>query len=553
MDFQRIILIAGVAIISYLMVLQWNQDYGTDALAPQQVTSVSAYDTEAVNTDFAVVTQPSNNAEIAVTQTNNASAGALIEVNTDTLQVVIDTQGGDIIQASLSGYLAEMDHPDVPFTLLEQNQHRTYVAQSGLIGINGTDIKSRPIFRSAQSSYDLLDGQNDLEVVLSLTDTNGAVINKIYTFSRGSHLINLTYAVDNRGNQPWSANLFGQIKRDRSADPSATGGMGMSAYLGPAFSFPDDKYYRYDFDDMDETNLKRSAPGGWVGMLQHYFVTAWVPNPEQQHNYSTRVSKNNYIAGFVSPALELQAGQSGSTSAQFYAGPKIQSDLQAISEDLDLVVDYGWLWWVSQPLFWLLNTMFGFVGNWGVAILLVTLCVKAFFFYPSAISYRSMAKMRALAPEIAKLKEKFGDDRAKMSQGMMELYKREKANPLSGCFPIIIQMPVFIGLYWMLMESVELRHAPFFLWIQDLSVQDPYFVLPVIMGATMFIQQMLNPTPPDPMQAKIMKMLPIVFTIFFLWFPAGLVLYWVCNNILSISQQYVITKRIEKSMAARKH
>jgi len=553
MDFQRIILIAGAAIISYLMVLQWNQDYGTQAEAPQQVTSVSAYDTEAVSTDFAVAAQPSNNTGVTVTQTENASAGLLIEVKTDTLQVVIDTQGGDIIQASLLDYLAEMDHSDVPFTLLEQNQQRTYVAQSGLVGINGTDLKSRPIFKAPQLAYELLDGQQDLEVVLSLTDESGAVINKIYTFKRGSHLINLTYAVDNRGSQPWSANLFGQIKRDRSGDPSASGGMGMSAYLGPAFSFPDDKYYRYDFDDMDDANLQRSAPGGWVGMLQHYFVSAWVPNPEQQHNYSTRVNKNTYIAGFVSPALELQVGQSGATSADFYAGPKIQADLEAISENLDLVVDYGWLWWVSQPLFYLLNTMFGFVGNWGVAILLVTLCVKAFFFYPSAISYRSMAKMRALAPEIAKLKEKFGDDRAKMSQGMMELYKREKANPLSGCFPIIIQMPVFIGLYWMLMETVELRHAPFFLWIQDLSVQDPYFVLPLLMGGTMFIQQMLNPTPPDPMQAKIMKMLPIVFTIFFLWFPAGLVLYWVCNNVLSIAQQYVITKRIEKAMAERKH
>jgi len=553
MDFQRIILIAGAAIISYLMVLQWNQDYGTQAEAPQQVTSVSAYDTEAVSTDFAVAAQPSNNTGVTVTQTENASAGLLVEVKTDTLQVVIDTQGGDIIQASLLDYLAEMDHSDVPFTLLEQNQQRTYVAQSGLVGINGTDLKSRPIFKAPQLAYELLDGQQDLEVVLSLTDESGAVINKIYTFTRGSHLINLTYAVDNRGSQPWSANLFGQIKRDRSGDPSASGGMGMSAYLGPAFSFPDDKYYRYDFDDMDDANLQRSAPGGWVGMLQHYFVSAWVPNPEQQHNYSTRVNKNTYIAGFVSPALELQGGQSGATSADFYAGPKIQADLEAISENLDLVVDYGWLWWVSQPLFYLLNTMFGFVGNWGVAILLVTLCVKAFFFYPSAISYRSMAKMRALAPEIAKLKEKFGDDRAKMSQGMMELYKREKANPLSGCFPIIIQMPVFIGLYWMLMETVELRHAPFFLWIQDLSVQDPYFVLPLLMGGTMFIQQMLNPTPPDPMQAKIMKMLPIVFTIFFLWFPAGLVLYWVCNNVLSIAQQYVITKRIEKAMAERKH
>jgi YidC/Oxa1 family membrane protein insertase len=553
MDFQRIILIAGVAIISYLMVLQWNQDYGTEALAPQQVTSVSAYETEAVSTDFAVAAESSNNSGITVTQTDNASSGSLITVKTDTLEVTIDTQGGDIIQASLVKYLAEMDHPDVLFTLLEQNQQRTYVAQSGLVGVNGTDIKSRPIFKAPQTEYRLLDGQQNLEVVLSLNDETGAVINKIYTFTRGSHLVDLTYAVDNRGSQPWSANLFGQIKRDRSADPSASGGMGMSAYLGPAFSFPDDKYYRYKFDDMDDANLQRSAPGGWVGMLQHYFVSAWIPNPEQQHNYSTRVSKNNYIAGFVSPALELQAGQSGSTSARFYAGPKIQADLEAISEDLDLVVDYGWLWWVSQPLFWLLNTMFGFVGNWGAAILLVTLCVKAFFFYPSAISYRSMAKMRALAPEIAKLKEQYGDDRAKMSKGMMELYKREKANPLSGCFPIIIQMPVFIGLYWMLMETVELRHAPFILWIQDLSVQDPYFVLPLLMGATMFIQQMLNPTPPDPMQAKIMKMLPVVFTVFFLWFPAGLVLYWVCNNVLSITQQYIITKRIEKSMAERNH
>ncbi len=554
MDFQRIILIAGIAIISYLMVLQWNQDYGTNAVAPQQVTSVSAYNTDIVTTDFAVAADVSNNnTDITVTSAANASAGVLVEVNTDTLQVVIDTQGGDIIQASLANYLAEMDHPDVPFTLLEQNQNRTYVAQSGLIGANGTDLKSRPIFKAQQTAYTMLDGQQSLEVVLSLTDNTGAVINKIYTFNRGSHLVNLTYAVDNRGNQPWSANLFGQIKRDRSADPSATGGMGMSAYLGPAFSFPDDKYVRYDFDDMDDANFKRSGPGGWVGMLQHYFVSAWVPNPEQQHNYSTRVSKGSYIAGFVSPALQLQAGQSGATSADFYAGPKIQADLKAISENLDLVVDYGWLWWISKPLFLLLDIMYGFVGNWGVAILLVTLCVKAFFFYPSAISYRSMAKMRALAPEIAKLKEQYGDDRAKMSKGMMELYKREKANPLSGCFPIIIQMPVFIGLYWMLMETVELRHAPFFLWIQDLSVQDPYFILPVIMGATMFIQQMLNPAPTDPMQAKIMKMLPLVFTVFFLWFPAGLVLYWVCNNILSITQQYVITKRIEKSMAARKH
>ncbi|MDP6969166.1 MAG: membrane protein insertase YidC [Gammaproteobacteria bacterium] len=552
MDFQRILLIGALGVISYIMMLQWNEDYGPTSVEPTQVTSVSAYQEDTVSTDFAI-----NTGNQVVSSTNHTDTGlaspTLIDVTTDALQVTIDTRGGDIIQASLAKYLAEMDHPDVPFTLLEQNQQRTYVAQSGLVGSHGTDAVSRPVYKASQPSYTMGDNEDSLDVTLSFTDQYGARIDKIYSFTRGSHLIKLTYKVNNQSSQPWSANLFGQLKRDRSADPTASTSMGMSAYIGPAFSLNDEKYKRYDFDDMDEENLKATAKGGWVAMLQHYFVSAWVPNSEQDHTYSTRVSNGNYIAGFVSPAMHLQPGQQGSTSAQLYVGPKIQDDLEAISENLDLVVDYGWLWWIAQPLFWLLNTMYGFVGNWGVAIILVTLCVKAFFFYPSAISYRSMAKMRALAPEIAKLKERYGDDRQKMSQGMMELYKREKANPLSGCFPILIQMPVFIGLYWMLMESVELRHAPFYLWITDLSVQDPFFVLPVVMGATMFIQQLLNPTPPDPMQAKIMKMLPLVFTFFFLWFPAGLVLYWVVNNILSIAQQYVITKRIERDMQGKQH
>ncbi|MCP4789311.1 MAG: membrane protein insertase YidC [Gammaproteobacteria bacterium] len=548
MDFQRILLIGALAAISYIMMLQWGQDYGPAATEPTQVTSVSAYQEAPVSTDFAISTDE----QTIVPVENTQAQAALVNVTTDTLQVTIDTHGGDVIQASLVQYLAEMDHPDVLFTLLEQNQNRTYVAQSGLVGSHGTDATARPVYSVSQSSYNLGDGQDSMDVVLSFTDQYGALINKVYTFTRGSHTIGLTYRVDNQSNQPWAANLFGQLKRDNSADATESNSMGMSAYLGPAFSLDDEKYKRYDFDDMDDENLKATATGGWVAMLQHYFVSAWIPNAEQQHTYSTRVSNGNYIAGFVSPALTLQPGQQGSTGALLYAGPKIQDDLEAISENLDLVVDYGWLWWIAQPLFWLLKTMYSFVGNWGVAIILVTLCVKAFFFYPSAISYRSMAKMRALAPEIAKLKERFGDDRQKMSQGMMELYKREKANPLSGCFPILIQMPVFIGLYWMLMESVELRHAPFYLWITDLSVNDPTYILPILMGASMFVQQLLNPTPPDPMQAKIMKMLPLVFTFFFLWFPAGLVLYWVVNNLLSIAQQYVITKRIERDMAAKK-
>jgi YidC/Oxa1 family membrane protein insertase len=548
MDFQRIFLLGTLGIIAYLMMLQWNQDYGTPAAEPTQVTSVSAYQDDTVSTDFAITTEP----KAVVNNTEQAQA-ILVEVSTDTLQVSIDTRGGDIIHADLMQYLKEMDNPDVPFNLLQKSASHTYVAQSGLVGIHGTDAVIRPVYSVKQPTFTMGDDEDSLDVTLSFTDQYGAQIDKIYTFTRGSHIIKLTYKVNNQSSQPWSANLFGQLKRDRAPDPTQSSGMGMAAYLGSAFSLTDEKYKRIDFDDMDEENLKASTKGGWVAMLQHYFVSAWVPNAEQEHNYSTRVSNGNYIAGFVSPAMTLQPGQQGMTSAQLYVGPKIQEDLEAISEDLDLVVDYGWLWWIAQPLFWLLNTLYGFVGNWGVAIILVTLCVKAFFFYPSAVSYRSMAKMRALAPEIAKLKERHGDDRQKMSQGMMELYKREKANPLSGCFPILIQMPVFIGLYWMLMESVELRHAPFWLWITDLSVLDPYFVLPVLMGVTMFAQQLLNPTPPDPMQAKIMKMLPLIFTFFFLWFPAGLVLYWVVNNILSIAQQYVITKRIERDMAAKKH
>ncbi len=554
MDIQRIILIAGITIISYLLVLQWQQDYSSTTSTPKPNKSVSAYQAEPIKADSItefVSVMPDNPIDIA--QVETTITGDLIEVITDTLKVVIDPRGGDIIHVDLPKYLANIDNPDIPFTLLEQNSERTYVAQSGLTGKNGTDIKARPMYQATQSKFELEDGQDQLQVVMSLSDVTGSKIRKVYTFDRNSYLINLTYMVDNQGKSPWSANLFGQIKRDRSDDPNKTTDMGMSAYLGPAFSLAEDKYLRYDFGDMENTNFKRQAPAGWVAMLQHYFVSAWIPSPNATHTYSTRISQGNYIAGFVSPSLNLAPGESGSVSAKFYAGPKIQDTLKAIAPNLNLVVDYGWLWWIAQPLFVLMKAMHDLVNNWGVAILLVTLCVKAIFFYPSAISYRSMAKMRALAPEITKLKERFGDDRQKMSQAVMELYKREKANPISGCFPILIQMPVFLGLYWMLMESVELRHAPFFLWINDLSVMDPYFVLPLIMGGSMFVQQLLNPTPPDPMQAKIMKMLPVVFTIFFLWFPSGLVLYWVCNNILSIAQQYVITRRIEAAMNKSKY
>jgi YidC/Oxa1 family membrane protein insertase len=326
--------------------------------------------------------------------------------------------------------------------------------------------------------------------------------------------------------------------------------MGMQPFLGFAVTQADDRFTKFTFDDLAEESFKTQLPGSWIAMIQHYFLSAWIPNPEQTHTYSARVTRSGFnIGGFTSPPLVLDPGQSGTVGAGFYAGPKDQYRLEEISPYLELSVDYGWLWWIAQPLFWLLTKIHSLVGNWGVSIILLTVLIKGAFFQLSAKSYKSMANMRRVQPKMADIREQFADDKQKQSQAMMELYRKEKINPMGGCLPILVQMPVFIGLYWMLMESVELRHAPFILWIKDLSVMDPYFVLPLMMGASMFFMQKLNPPPPDPMQAKIMQWMPVMFTFFFLWFPAGLVLYWVVNNLLSMAQQFVITRQIEAAAA----
>ena len=321
----------------------------------------------------------------------------------------------------------------------------------------------------------------------------------------------------------------------------------MQAYLGAALTTSEERYQKVSFDDLEEGKFKSVEEGGWAAILQHYFVSAWIPAQDQQHTYNGRYVKGNYIFGFYDNSVSVAPGETATMGAQLYTGPKIQERLEEIAPNLNLVIDYGILWWVAQPLFWLLDNIHDFVGNWGVAIILLTVLIKLVFFKLSAMSYRSMANMRKVAPKMAEIKERYGDNREKLGQEMMKLYKTEKINPLSGCLPILVQMPVFIALYWVLMESVELRQAPFFLWIEDLSIKDPLFILPLLMGASMFIQFKLNPTPPDPMQARVMQLMPVIFTVFFLWFPAGLVLYWVVNNVLSIAQQYVITKQIEKS------
>ncbi|WP_373187778.1 membrane protein insertase YidC [Halopseudomonas sp.] len=565
MNMQRNILIAALLVISYLMILQWNSDYGQaelpDVVATEStgnadqisdVPSATTPQTQAGPADDVPVAVESGIAEIVDAPSAAKVNGNLIKVATDTLLVSIDPRGGDLVDLSLPEYPVRKDRPDLPFPILERSNSMTYVSQSGLTGKDGIDARpaGRPLYTWAQQNYTLGD---DDQIVVDLRFTeNGVDYIKRFTFSRGKYLIEVDYLIDNQSGENWTGNLYGQIKRDDSPDPSSSSATGMATYLGAAYWASDDSYTKVDFSDMDKASLRETVEGGWIAWLQHYFVSAWVPPADQQHVYQTRKdSAGNYIVGFTSPATIVPAGEQATISADFYAGPKIQDRLEDISPGLELTVDYGFLWWIAQPLFWVLSFIHGFVGNWGWSIILLTLLIKLIFFPLSATSYRSMANMRRVAPKLAALKEQHGDDRQKMSQGMMELYKKEKINPLGGCLPILVQMPVFIALYWTLMESVQMRQAPWLGWITDLSLKDPYFILPILMGATMFIQQQLNPTPPDPMQAKVMKMLPIVFTFFFLWFPAGLVLYWVVNNMLSIAQQWYITRQIEKGAAAK--
>ena len=549
MDARRAIILIGIAVISYMLVLQWNDDYGKRPVTQNVMTSQSSVSSspdipsgqpQSANQDIPDV----SNDQPKLEEANLVASTDLIEVQTDVLDIRINPQGGDIVYAALKAFPQSLENKNIPFVLLEQSNMRTFVAQSGLVGQDGIDKNGRALFSTSNSQYQMAEGEDELVVTLTLVK-NDVTINKLFKFKRGDYLVDVGYDVNNQSASAWKANFYAQFKRDKSPDPSSMESMGMASYLGAAVTRPSERYFKIDFDDMEEARFKETIQGGWAAFLQHYFVSAWVPNADMTHTYNTRKAGNNYIVGYYDEALNVGAGEQGSTFTSLYLGPKDQDQLKEISPNLELTVDYGWLWWVAQPLFWLLQVIHSIVGNWGWSIIFLTILVKLAFFPLSATSYRSMANMRRVAPKLTALREQYGEDRQKLSQEMMGLYKKEKINPLGGCLPILVQMPVFIALYWVLMESVELRQAPFMFWLQDLSIKDPYFILPLIMGASMFVQMQLNPTPPDPMQAKVMKLMPVIFTVFFLFFPAGLVLYWVVNNLLSIAQQYYITKQIE--------
>ena len=562
MDYKRIILGFGLLVTLYLLLLAWQEDYGQKARSLTSQPDLSLDTVTTSSTSSAIPQTPSLEGSDGVPdfipeineQPHSSPDDQLaidfdrfVTVSTDVLNVIIDKVGGDIITVSLPQYPESIDLPDQPFILLDPTND--YTAQTGLIGPSGTDSSlSRPLFRSQLNEY-LMDDSGVLSVALDLEQDNGTRIIKTFKFSKSNYLVSITYNVENFTNQDWTGAIYGQIKRD-SRQPPRSGGnaMMMQPFVGGATRTEDELYKKLEFDDLKESTFATKHEGGYMAFVQHYFVSAFVPDSSFEHNYQARKLPNQdiYIFGFTSPLWVVPAGNVDSQSIGFYSGPKDQYRLKDLAGGLDLTVDYGFLWWLAQPLFWLLTMIQENISsNWGVAIMLLTLCVKAALYPLSAAAYRSTAKMRKLQPDMLRLREQFGDDRQKLSQGMMDLYKKAGTNPLGGCLPILLQMPVFIALYWVLLESVELRQAPFILWIDDLAAMDPYFVLPILMGVSMYFVTAMQPEPPDPMQAKIFKWMPIVFTFFFIWFPAGLVLYWLVNNVISLLQQWYVTRQLE--------
>ncbi|MCJ8295756.1 MAG: membrane protein insertase YidC [Colwellia sp.] len=541
MESQRSLLFIALMVVTYLLFSQW-QEQNAPIAAP---TSISQNQSgQNANADFV---PESSDAQISSVKSSETSA-KLINVTTDTFNLKINSQGGDIVEVKLLNYDTEQGN-GIPFTVM-QNGNQKYIAQSGLTGANGIDrlIKGRPIYTTAQTDYELIN--DSLIIDLVFNDVSGMTVTKRFTFNKNSYSVNVEYIIDNNTANSVSVQMYGQLKQSTMVD---TGGGMLPTYRGAAYSTSEERYEKYDFDDIQDANLTKATVGGWVAMLEHYFVSAWVPKAEENNQIYTSYSNNfEAVIGFKAPAVIIDAGQQGSTSAIFYVGPKDQEVLEKIADNLDLTIDYGFLFMISQPLFWLLLTIQSFVTNWGVAIIIITLIVKGGMYPLTKAQYTSMAKMRDLAPKMAQLKERFGDDRQKMSQATMEMYRKEKVNPAGGCLPLLLQMPIFLALYWVFLESVELRHAPFFFWIQDLSAMDPYFVLPVLMGASMYVMQKMQPmTIQDPMQQKIMQYMPVVFSIFMAWFPSGLVLYWLVSNLISIAQMKIIFAGIAKKKAEK--
>ena len=530
MNSKRSLLVIALLFISFLVYQQWQIDYVLPKPETQQTTVNNSSDTP-------------TSADATSSNVDSQTTGRVITVESDVLSLKIDTLGGDVIDSNLLKYDAELNSK-APFSLMQNDNTLVYIAQSGLIGKNGIDTPAgRAQYQIAGDNFTLADGQDKIQIPLVL-EKDGVKVTKIFTLTRGSYAIDVDYQIVNQSGQAIELQPYAQIKHSLISHST---NLAMPTYTGGAYSSSETKYKKYSFEDMTKANLSIATKQGWVGLLQHYFVTAWVPNQHSDNQLYTSTNQQFAFIGFRAPTAVIADGASETISSKLWTGPKLQDQMEAVAPNLDLTVDYGWAWFIAKPLFWLLQFIQSIVSNWGLAIIGVTIVVKAILYPLTRAQYTSMAKMRMLQPRMQELRERFGDDRQRMSQEMMKMYKEEKVNPLGGCLPILLQMPIFIALYWTFMEAVELRHAPFFGWIQDLSAQDPYYILPLLMGGSMFLLQKMSPTPvADPTQQKIMTFMPVVFTIFFLWFPAGLVLYWLVSNVITIIQQQLIYRGLEK-------
>ena len=559
MDNQRLLVWAAFGILLWLTYQTWMQDYGPSPVPVEQpagaepVAATPADDQLTLPELGETVDQPGEPGAVlpGSEPAGAADQGAIINVRTDVLELQISARGGTLMRAKVLGYPMEKDRPDELVELLSPEQSALGLIRTGLRSAGGASADQDTVFSSPRGDYELGDA-DELVVPLSWTDDSGVSIEKRFVFERGSYVIEVDQTLVNNSAQPWRGDQYTQLLRRAKVFERSMFDVDSYSFDGPQ-TYNGDKAEKHKRDDLQEKGpVEYSTPDGWVAAIQHHFLSAIVPEAGAPHVYRVEVKDDTTIASVVGAKRTVEPGATETFSRQLFVGPKIQSQLGDLHERLKLTVDYGWLTILSQPMFWLLAFIHDYVGNWGVSIILVTVLIKLAFYKMTETSGRSMAKMRNLQPRIKALQERYKDDRQQLSQQMMDLYKREKVNPAAGCLPILIQMPFFLAFYWVLIESVEMRQAPFALWITDLSTRDPYFILPLIMGAAMLLQQKLNPAPADPVQARVMQIMPIMFTGFFAFFPSGLVLYWATNTVLSIAQQWKINKVVEQEEKNKK-
>jgi len=546
MDNIRVFLWVGLLFLLWMCVQAWQQTFPR-ATAPvdggNAGTTLSSEATPAApDLPTLTPTAPATSAAAPSAPSAEAPAPTVIRVRTDVLDVEIDLNGGDLRAVRLPTYPLHKDQPDVPVQLLNPDATHFYALQTGLRAADGQpEANHLAAFTAAGEEFTLTPGQDELVVPLTWQGPNGVVVEKNYRFRRGSFEVGLDYTVRNEGPAPYGAANYLQIQRAYLPPERSMFDVESYSFFGPV-AYDGQKYVKLDIGDLESTPFTQSVSKGWIASLQHYFLTAAVPPPTEQWNYEGRFAQGRYIINAIGPLKEIPAGASATFNTSLFIGPKLQHQLETTAPGLELTADYGLLTILAQPLFWILEKIHGVVGNWGWAIIICTALIKLAFYKLSEMSGRSMARMRKLAPRMKALQDRYKDDRQAMSAALMDLYKKEKINPAAGCLPMLVQIPFFIAFYWVLLESAEMRQAPFVLWITDLSARDPYFILPLLMGAAMYLQQKLNPAPPDPVQAKMMQIMPVVFTGFFAFFPAGLVLYWITNSVLSIAQQWRINK-----------